>query len=877
VSAGGRPPGRETPDAEPISLDSVRNLALDAARGRLAAGYGAALERLPSGRQVFRGIPFDLGPVDGRRFILVDRPLAVELPGSPATHLIVAHLCDAWLDDAGQRPAGVPLGHVIPVGEPLAEYEIELADGRRSSQTIRRRFEVNEGILGWGSGAFAAVPHLDNEVVDWRGPHAAQTPGRYAPAGQSGSLTVMPGTYGGNLVGMVDHVPSATDDALLWLHAIPLGQDAAPIAFRVVPLAGGRPGSDVVIAGATLFRGTADPLVRSARFQLRMPGDASITAIDLGVVIRSLPSETAGDAEAGRGAREAIVGWGHPRRDVAEDGPERDRIVDLSVAADARVSVSGWEVRGSALLAGPAILHAADGRLIEVLPTAEIPVDVEVVDAATGAPIATRVRFTAADGRYLPPEGHADEVNRGFFEDTGADLILGEDAYAYVPGRFSIRLPAGRVSAEAVAGFERSPVRTSLEVDPGTRTLRIPVERPLDLRDRGWVTVDSHVHFLAPTTALLQGAAEDVDVVNLLAAGWGDLFTNLTDFASGSVAGPDGRRRVIVGTENRQNMLGHLALLGARRPVMPIASGGPPEGRVAGALSVLLADWADRCRDAGGLVVAAHFPLPYAEIAADIVSGKIDAVEVQAFAPALDDPAIVEWYRYLNLGDRLPLVAGTDKMSAEVPVGAVRTYVHLIEPSRRAPSRDASSPTDDDTASESWADAVRAGRTFVTSGPLLELEVEGCEPGDVLALSAPGGLMARVRARAAQPVIEDVELLVNGQIVAAANAPHGATEVVLEETIAVQRGAWIAARSRSRHVIESAFTTAMAAHTSPVYVEVRDRPLEPTRADAAVVEQIIEGARTWVATMAAVTPAGDRARMIAFFDRALERLRARLT
>ena len=100
---------------------------------------------------------------------------------------------------------------------------------------------------------------------------------------------------------------------------------------------------------------------------------------------------------------------------------------------------------------------------------------------------------------------------------------------------------------------------------------------------------------------------------------------------------------------------------------------------MAGALDVLLADWADRCRAAGGLVVGAHFPLPYAEIAADIVAGKIDALETQALAPGLDDPSVLEWYRFLNLGHRLPIVAGTDKMSSEVPIGAVRSYVHLLE------------------------------------------------------------------------------------------------------------------------------------------------------------------------------------------------------
>ena len=38
-------------------------------------------------------------------------------------------------------------------------------------------------------------------------------------------------------------------------------------------------------------------------------------------------------------------------------------------------------------------------------------------------------------------------------------------------------------------------------------------------------------------------------------------------------------------------------------------------------------------------------------------------------------------------------------------------------------------------------------------------------------------------------------------------------------------GAWIAARSVSDHEIHSAFATAMAAHTSPVYLEVTDRPI----------------------------------------------------
>ena len=212
--------------------------------------------------------------------------------------------------------------------------------------------------------------------------------------------------------------------------------------------------------------------------------------------------------------------------------------------------------------------------------------------------------------------------------------------------------------------------------------------------------------------------------VHLLATQLGDEFTNVTDLPWGSQADPSGRHFVIVGTENRHNVLGHLGLLGARHPVLPFTSGGGPEGRIGRHPSwMLLADWADRCHEEGGLVVGAHFPLPFAEIAAAVVAGRIDAVEMQTFAPGLDNPSILEWYRFLNCGYRLPVLGGTDKMSAEMPLGAIRTYARL-EPDV-APTFVA------------WASAVRAGRTFATSGPVLELVVDGHEPGDVISLPRP--------------------------------------------------------------------------------------------------------------------------------------------
>ncbi len=853
--------GRSSPLARPVDLDPERNATERQVAARFHQAYAVAVSRLPDGRQVFHGLPFDLGPgSSGRRWILVDAPVTIELPGGePASHVVVAHLCDTWRDDAGGRPEGLAVGHVVPAGEPLARYTVVDRSGRTTSRVIRRRVEIADGILGWGMVAFAAIPHLANEVVDWRGPHPVQEPGRYAAAGHSGTLTIMPGTYMTSQTGVSDFVPSATGDALLWLHAIELEAGAEPVALRLEPLAGGRPGSDVIVAGVTLFRGSSHPLARPPRLQVRVDGQAGRPIeVDLGTVIRTSPVAASGPPGGGP---DAIVGWGTPRQDPA-DLTTRALLVDLAIAPDAMVDLDGWSVSGRDLLAGVRLRDAAGGRSIEILPAPRVPVEVEIVDGATGERVPGRVRFTAADGRYLPPVGHRDEVNPGNYEDTGADLVLGSSTYAYVPGRFTIELPVGGVEVELVGGFDRAPHRARLEIEPSTRRLDLSLDRTIDLHAGRWVTADTHVHFISPSTALLQAAAEDIDLVNLLATQWGDLFTNVTDLPWGSMADPSGRRIVVVGTENRQNVLGHLALLGAHRPVHPLASGGPPEGRMAGALSVLLADWADRCRAAGGLVVAAHFPLPYAEVAADIVSGKIDAIETQTLAPGLDDPSILEWYRFLNLGYRLPIVAGTDKMSAEVPVGAVRTYGHLA--------------TDDPLTFDSWAAAVRAGRTFVTSGPILELAVEGREPGDVIRLRSGGRLEVALRARAAQPVITDLELVVNGRVVAATGAAVGSTELSLHETIDIADGAWIAARSRSGSEIHSAFATSMAAHTSPVYVEVQDRPLGPSPDDAEVVERIIDGARTWVAELASIADPDERDRMVRFFDVSLETFRRRV-
>jgi hypothetical protein len=484
---------------------------------------------------------------------------------------------------------------------------------------------------------------------------------------------------------------------------------------------------------------------------------------------------------------------------------------------------------------------------IEVLPTPTTRLEIQIVDGATGRPTPARVRFTAPDGRYLPPLGHRDEVNPGLNEDSGADVQLGGSTYAYVPGRFPIVLPVGPVEVEVVRGFSHRPVSQTIDVGADRHAVVLALE-PIDTA--AWTAVDCHVHFISPTSALLQARAEGVAIVNLLATQWGDHHTSLSDLPAAVVADAAGEHIVVMGSENRQNMLGHIGLLGASDPVLPMASAGPPEARMGDPLEWLMRDWADAAHAQDGLAIAVHFPLPYAEIAADIVCGRIDAVELQALTPGADGPSIREWYRFLSCGYRLPVVGGTDKMSAEVPVGAIRTYARL----------DGDGPL----SFRAWADAVRAGRTFVSSGSFIDIEVDGHGPGDVVSVGKVGGTVdVTATAWAAQPIIDRVELVHDGRVVATAGDGR-ADRVVLSERIRIERSGWLAARIASREHIHSAFATSMGAHSSPVYLDVgRRRPYSAE--DAAAIATIIDGSRTWVETMAAVRSPDERSRLAEYF------------
>jgi TolB protein len=167
------------------------------------------------------------------------------------------------------------------------------------------------------------------------------------------------------------------------------------------------------------------------------------------------------------------------------------------------------------------------------------------------------------------------------------------------------------------------------------------------------------------------------------------------------------------------------------------------------------------------------------------------------------------YYRLLNAGFRIAATGGTDNFPdvwRDPPSGSDRTYVRLDGP----------------LTVDAWLEGIMEGRTFMTTGPILFLEVEGREPGDEIVLSSrdPSNLSVRVESTSMTP-IDSVQVLVNGEIVETVHATDP-LHVVHETFVQMPLGGWIAARVLGPPTPYIGDDYAFA-QTSPVYVVVDGR------------------------------------------------------
>jgi hypothetical protein len=812
------------------------------------------------GLQVIRGIPFDFGRQGELDVMLLDAaPLAVELDGRVASFVLVVHVAEDietnYLDgfaDRADRSVTLNPADGFELGNLVSRYELEYEDGSVVERPILRRFAIQQGRFGWGSMPAACVSTTPLTVSRTGGEiHALQRQGT-------------PSAF----VGEADDIGRATRIATgpypvfegdgtgrgLWIYALPNPSPTKPL--RKITC---RPEEErSAIYAVTTTDVVEHPLRPGRRCKLRLPlpdgvepnavGEVEAADIDLGTVVSA---RMALDYDHER--------WSDAHAVVEPKRSNREVLVEYVAHPQARLRL-GDEIYD---------LEALKNEAKFVVQAAHRPVRLRFRDSGTAAPVAVRLHMHGEGGEYLSPRGHHRRVDPSWPEFSQPEFVNIENQYAHVDGECEAELPLGTVYVEISRGYEVAPIRTAVEIGPETNELLFELEKVLDWRGRGWVTADTHVHFLSPQTALLEGKAEGVNVVNLLASQWGEMFSNVGDFDGRTTFGAEelggaGEFLVRVGSENRMNVLGHISLLGySGRLIEPLCTAGPDESAFGDALEATMAEWAKRCVDQDGLVVMPHSPAPQMERAADIVLGLVDAVEMMTLNPLdpkmgqLNPYGLADWYRYLNLGYRIPVVGGSDKMSTTILLGGVRTYAQIGER---------------ELTYKNWMDAIRIGNTFVTVGPLASVKVEGIDPGGDVELPPGGGtVQVEWEVESVGMPIERVEVVAGG-LVAEELSVGGELTARGTAAVTINESGWIALRVRGSY---HGRPGDIAAHTSAVQILVKGSELF-SETDASIILDQIQGAIAFVDTLAPRAEARRFRELRATLESAYNRLHQRM-
>ena len=735
-----------------------------------------------AGLQTFRGLPFLIGTADqnssSQELIELngaDSPITIPIDKS-AQNVIIAH---TQLETTVQTDGRW--------GRHVADYRLNMSSGSKHTQPIRERFEIGvipgTGTIPGGiSSQFRAVTDEQHELQP-----------RY-----EGEL----GRAGWRLM---DSQGGGTRWYYLWAWKIPDPNDEIK-SIELVPR-----GPRFIVASITLGHVDEYPFAREgripARIELKDPKQAALpfdleVEIDRGVATYTYPLP---DQPAEDFLSNPYKGWGQRKNEASSPA-----YVEMTGTPSATVKISqNGEDLGSVNWGDVQRDGAAETpkARLEIVEPGRNWVNISVVDDETSQPVPCRVHFRSPQGIPYQPYGHHNQINSGldtFNYDIGGDLRMGQVTYAYTDGTCQGWLPRGKVIVDIARGFEYEPIRKTIEIDPGQRDLTLRLKRWTNMNRRGWYSGDSHVHFLSAQGALFEAQAEDLNVVNLLQCQWGSLFTSTEEFTGEPHLSQNGNSIVYVSQENRQHVMGHMILMGLKRHVMPWCTDGPGEAEIGGTMESTLSAWADECHEQGGTVAAAHFWGLNREAAALVATGRLDAIEFKGHQNRFPHD---EYYRVLNCGYKIPLVGGTDKMSSDVAVGHWRTYAHLQD--------------DEEFTYENWCRAVEKGRTFMTSGPIIDLSIDGKEVGDTLSISGPGIVEVHANAESIFP-IHRLEIVLNGRVVASTDSAEGVRRLEIRERIRVDNHSWIAARCGSPDYFNDPgyddMRRGIYAHTSPIYI-----------------------------------------------------------
>jgi hypothetical protein len=336
------------------------------------------------------------------------------------------------------------------------------------------------------------------------------------------------------------------------------------------------------------------------------------------------------------------------------------------------------------------------------------------------------------------------------------------------------------------------------------------LRRFLDMKARHWISGDTHIHWAKNSwdenedmalLAMVQ-RAEDLRVVNNLTlyqwrkAEDGDPFVKPDQYPMGPVGSySDDEYHVQMAEEYRNdNHYGHINLLNIARLIQPIATGAGSGGPAESGDYPLNRTAIHAARQQGGVSIEAHNlgPFQCSDVPVNVAVGLADS---------LDQLEPEHYYRFLNSGFHIGLSNGSDHPARVA--GCARAYVRV----------------DGSFTYQGWIEGLRKSRTFVTSGPLLFLRVNGRDIGDTLHVARGQRLTVEARVVSRHPV-GTFEIVSNGEVLR--NVSTQEREARIELQIPAERSRWFVARA-SRSELYDCLAGPDIGHTSAVYALVDGR------------------------------------------------------
>ena len=420
--------------------------------------------------------------------------------------------------------------------------------------------------------------------------------------------------------------------------------------------------------------------------------------------------------------------------------------------------------------------------------------------------VPARIGIYDSSGRMPLPQQQAIPVS--IFSDSTRTVSVPFDRVSwpssnrqvlYVNGSYQAKLPVGSYDLVIARGLEYRIVQKSFEIKADQETpIMVKLERWTDMPAKGWYSGDVHIHSERKSpdvneTMRIFTQAEDLNVGNLLQMdnvggiyypqyAWGEAGY-YGEYPYTLVSGQEGPRTV---------PLGHSIQLNIDKPIRD------PKRYY------LYHEVFESTQSQGGLAGYAHggFALeqyPYSKcsgLALDLPYNIVDFVEVLQFGVPDTDC----WFDALNLGFKLSPAAGTDFPYADIP-GAVRSYVETGNP----------------FSIQAWFDGLKAGRTFVTSGPMLELTINGHGIGSELRVARGERLFIDAKAFINSDIdlLEKIELIQQGEVVATESLQKGAAELNLNHQVDAGDGSWFVVRAQGKN-------KNIVALSAPIYIYAAD-------------------------------------------------------